>query len=239
MQRPPPQYSPDRQWWWDGYQWHPVGVARAAPGLFWFFETPDWIGPVVLTALIGLIPVAGTMVLFGWLLAARDNVRRGWLAVPPANFSYLERGVWIVVIALVYGLILAAVEAVLIGLLVAVVAAGGSGGVAVMLGVLAGLLFLGWTVVFAYLLAALICVTDRYGPGAGFNPARLWRAAGANAGNSWKVAGVVYLSSLVVAFVGAIPVIGWFLLIIAFLATPAIYLNAVPYLAPFDEAKAG
>jgi hypothetical protein len=71
-------------------------------GLFWFFDAPDWVGPVVLTGLIGFIPIVGQMVLYGWLLEARDNLRRGWLAVPRASFDYLQRGAWVVLVTLVF-----------------------------------------------------------------------------------------------------------------------------------------
>jgi hypothetical protein len=229
-----PLYSPDGQWWWDGYQWRRVGLPRPPSGLFWFFEAPDWAGPALLMALIGLIPVVGGMVLFGWVLAIRDNLRRGWPALPAASFSYLERGVWVVLVSLVYALAFLVVEAIVLGVLIGVAAANGPAALIALLAVLLGVVWLGWLVVFYFLLAALISLTDRYGASAGLNPVRLWRAASANAGASWKVAGAIALGTLIILVVSLVPFVG----LVAILGGPFPYLMAAPYLAQFDETKA-
>jgi uncharacterized protein DUF4013 len=232
--RAQPLYSPDGQWWWDGYQWRPVGLPAPSPGLFWFFEAPDWAGPALLMALIGLIPVVGGMVLFGWVLAIRDNLRRGLQVLPPASFSYLERGVWVVVVLLVYALAFLVVEAIVVGVLVGLAAANGPVALIASLAVLLGFIWLAWLVIFSFLLAALISLTDRYGASAGLNPARLWRAANANLGASWKVAGAIALGTLIIVVVSLIPLVG----LVAILGGPFPYLMAAPYLAQFDETRA-
>jgi hypothetical protein len=77
----------------------------------------------------------------------------------------------------------------------------------------------------AFLLAAILSVTDRYGFADGCNPSRLWRAATINFTRSWQVAGSIFLGLLILVF---IPIVGW-------LFVPAAYLMAAPYLAQFDE----
>lgn len=236
----PPQYSRDRLWWWDGYQWRPVGmVAPPATDMFWFFGARDWAGPIVLMALVNLVPIAGGMALYGWVLEARDNLRRGWPVVPPASFSYLERGVWVWLVIIPYTLvILVAPIPLVVGALVDL-AAGGPPAVAIVLGVVAGLLLIGlWIIVYLYLLASLFSVTDRYGIGAGFNPARAWRVAAANGSVTWKVAGAFLLGTVIIYALLFIPYIGFILWALTFLAAPVPYLMAAYYLARFDETKA-
>lgn len=247
MQPPQPPYSPDGQWWWDGYQWRPIGLPRPPSGLFWFFESgsggrgsePDWIGPVVLIGLINVIPIVGAMVLYGWVLAARDNLRRGWLLVPPAGFSYIERGARVFLVGLVYTVAFWVAEVVLLGVLVGVLVGVTAAGGPTPLGVFVWLQFVGswfaWTLVSYFLLAALISVTDRYGAAAGLNPARLWGAATASGAASWKVAGAIWLGTLILSFANLIPFVGFVFVV---LAAPAVYLMAAPYLAQFDETRA-
>jgi hypothetical protein len=73
----PPLISQDGRWWWDGMHWR----TRAVEGpldLFWFTSTPAWSQRVIVTGLIGLIPIIGSINLLGWTLTATDMVRGGW-----------------------------------------------------------------------------------------------------------------------------------------------------------------
>jgi MFS family permease len=47
---------------------------------------------ILLSGLIGLIPIAGSMNLYGYSLVTARNLRAGYRVLPPANFSYLGRG---------------------------------------------------------------------------------------------------------------------------------------------------
>ena len=224
----PTRYSPDGKWWWDGYNWRPVGLPPPQPGLFWFFEAPDWVGPVVLTGLIGLIPIVGQMVLYGWLLEARDNLRRGWLAVPSASFSYVQRGVGPVLVGIIYGAgFLLVLTPIALGIAAAVNygSPGSAFAVATLLSLLIVMLALTYVVLLFFFLAAILSVSDRYGFAAGCDPSRLWKVATRNATRSWQVAGALLLGSLIA---GLIPLVG-------FLFAPAAYLMGAPYLARFDE----
>src|SRR5438270_11655676 len=66
--------------------------------------------------LIGLIPIVGQMVLYGWMLTALDNLRAGRSELPPASFSYIGRGLNLFVVLLVYGLALAVASLILFGI---------------------------------------------------------------------------------------------------------------------------
>jgi hypothetical protein len=167
------------------------------------------------------------MVLYGWTLEARDNLRRGWLAVPPASFNYIGRGAPIVVVELVYVAVFLVVLGALIAGLVTALVLNAPAAVTALLIVLLVLMCLGFFVVLYFLFAALSTVVDRHGIGAGFDLPRIWRVAVENAVRSWQVAGSILLGSLVA---GAIPLVG-------FLFTPAAYLMACPYLARFDETR--
>ena len=52
----PALISEDGRWWWDGRQWRPRTV-EGKLDLFWFTGTPDWVSRVLVTGLIGLIPI--------------------------------------------------------------------------------------------------------------------------------------------------------------------------------------
>jgi hypothetical protein len=143
--------SQDGRWWWDGTHWQ----SRAVEGrldLLWFTKTPDWAQRVIVTGLIGLIPIIGTINLFGWTLTATDMVRRGWKELPPAGFQNLERGVAPFVVSLVYGIVL---WVVLIALAVVAVALGTSGrtelvAIGIAVGVLGVLVLVAWWLATLY-----------------------------------------------------------------------------------------
>ena len=64
---------------------------------------------VLLMGLISLIPFLGALQLIGWMLTALDNLRAGRLHLPPADFRYATRGVWVFLAGLIYGLATAVV----------------------------------------------------------------------------------------------------------------------------------
>jgi Protein of unknown function (DUF4013) len=217
-------------WFWDGEAWRWTVPPRAdRPGLFWFFETPDWIGSFLLTGLIGLIPVVGAMVMLGWYLAARDNLRAGYWIVPPAGFRYLDRGAGIWVAQVVYGLALFVVLLALVFL----------GGLSLVLGAHAAVVWLLWPALLpvwllgqlaiGFLSAAIISLADRYGIGAALTPNRVWPSALANAGASWRVFGAYLLGALIATGIGIVVPFG------ATLVLPAAFLMAAPAQAAFDE----
>src|SRR5439155_11878743 len=131
------------------------GLPPPERGPTWFFDAPDWVVPVLLIALINLIPIAGPMVLYGWMLEARDNLRHGWLMVPGASFTYIGRGAPIVAVVLVYVVaFLAVLTGVTVGLVTSV-ALNGSAAVTGLLIALLVLVCLAFFVLLYFLLAAL------------------------------------------------------------------------------------
>ena len=217
-------------WYWDGGAWRWTVAPRAErPGLFWFFEAPDWIGAFLLTAVIGLIPIVGAMVMLGWYLAARDNLRAGYWIVPAAGFRYLDRGAGIWVAQFVYAAVQIVVQLALVFVIVFAVVLGAPAGVIVPLALaLVGVWLLG-SLLIGFLSAAIIAVADRRGLGAALTPTRVWAAAGANAGASWRVFGAYLLGFLIAYGIGLVVPFGLALVL------PAAFLMAAPGQAVFDE----
>lgn len=228
-------YSPDGRWQWDGASWRPVPPAGGPPGMFWFLNSPEWAGPFFLTGLILLVPIVGQIVLYGWYLAARDNLSRGWRVVPKAGFEYLERGVRPWAAFIVYFLYVLPVYILLVaGLIAAIVAQ--SGLVIAVLVVALVLFWLASSVTFGFLSGAIYDVADAQGIGAAIDPRRIWAAATATPRASWRIYGTFVLGTLLLFAVGlpiafVIPFGG---LLLNF-AVPAIYLMAAPAQAEFNR----
>src|SRR5262245_40488149 len=187
-------YSPDGRWWWDGRAWRPVEPLPPSgpPGLFWFFTTPGWAGPFFLTGLILMLPFVGQMVALGWYLAARDNLRRGWRALPPAGFDYLDRGLRPWVAGLLYGLYALPLFVLLAaGLVVAIVAQAPAAIAA--LAILLVVWWLTYSVALGFMSAAIYDLSDARGIAAAAHPGRVWAAARADSRNSWRVFGAFFL----------------------------------------------
>lgn len=226
----PDPISPDGRWWWDGRQW----CSRMVEGrldLFWFTSTPDWSSRVLVTGLIGLIPIVGAINLLGWTLTAIDMVRGGWKELPPAGFQYLERGVAPFVVSLVYGVVLIAVLIVLTVVTVLVATSGRAYALlAFGLGLLTLLLVIAWWLLSLYLFAALLVGSDRFGFGKAVYPRTLFALARANHDVSQRVAVTYAVSSLAVFGIVIFIPFGSLLLI---LVLPVFYAILVPTLAGF------
>jgi hypothetical protein len=134
----PTLLSDDGRWYWNGQAWMPVPVPKDTAT--WWSDAPDWIGPVLLNGLIVCIPIVGQMVLYGWVLAARDQLRVGRNLVPPAGFGYLGRGWRPFLALLIWGLYWLALWVALGAALALSIAAAvqGEGGLWVLLPILIG-----------------------------------------------------------------------------------------------------
>ncbi len=229
----PQLISQDGRWWWDGMRWR----SRAVEGrldLFWFTSTPDWLPRVIVTGLIGLIPIIGSINLLGWTLTATDMVRGGWKELPPAGFQHLERGVPPFIAGLVYGLVLSVVFVLMAVLAVAFAASGRTGFVviAILIGLVALLVLVGWWLAALYLLGALLIGSDRLGIGWALDPRKLFALGRANHHASLHVALIYGAATIVYAFTALvigliIPFGGLFLSA----ALPGVYAVIVPTLA--------
>lgn len=230
----PALISEDGRWWWDGTQWR-TRLVEGQPDLFWFTTSPDWTARVLITGLIGLIPIVGAINMLGWTLAATDMFRNRWKELPPAGFHYLERGVAPFVVGLVYGIGLLIVVGTLVFFTILLAMSGGARVViAIGLGLLILLIVVAWWLVWLYLSAGLLIASDRLGIGKALNPGRLFRLARANHDIALHVALIYGAASLVfgaiTAVVGVIVPFGG--LVVA-IGLPAVYAIIVPSLAAF------
>lgn len=191
---------------------------------------------VLVMGLIGLIPIAGAIAVYGWTLAATDMVRQRWRELPPAGFQYLERGVAPFVVILVYGLTFFVAFLILVGLAVGLSLAKHSLiPLSLGLGVLAVLLLAGWWVFGLYCLTAFLITPDQLGIGAALNPRRVWRLARYNHEVSMR-AGLIYLvASIAIASFSVVP----FGSLVAMLAVPAVFAVLAPSLAAFSIPTQG
>lgn len=231
--------SQDGRWWWDGTKWR----SRAVEGrldLFWFTSTPEWFARVVITGLIGLIPIVGTINLLGWTLTAADMVRRGWKELPPAGFQYLERGVAPFVVGLVYGVVLFLVVGFL-AFFTLVFATSSRTHVVIAIGfaLVIFLFVLAWWLISLYLLAAVLVASDRLGIAKAVDPTRLFALARANHDISLHVALVYAAASIaIVAISVATSFIVPFSSLVISLGLPAVYAMVVPSLVAFGVEPA-
>lgn len=224
--------SEDGRWWWDGTQWR-TRLVEGELDLFWFTSTPDWMTRILLTGLIMLIPIVGSINTYGWTLAAVDMVRGGWRELPPVGFHHLERGLRPFVVSLVYGLVafliigLPATGAILLA-----ISDHSRIPIAITLGLLVMLVALAWWLLVLYLFAAMIVGSDRLGVAKALNPKTLLAITRANQPAALR-AGVTYLvAALVLSFAGtAVGVIVPFGGLVVSLALPAVFAMIVPSLA--------
>ena len=190
---------------------------------------------VAVTGLIALIPIAGTMNLFGWTLVATDMVRQRWRELPPAGFHYIERGVAPFLITFFYGLAVLLVLATLVTVgFVYMFSQPSRTAFAIASWLLAAILLAGWWLVSLYLFAAVLIGADTMGVGRAINPARLFGLARRNFNLSLHVAityGVASIAlGLTAVVVGTIVPFGG---LAVSLALPAILAMLVPLLTTF------
>jgi MFS family permease len=230
----PALISDDGRWWWDGTQWRPRTV-EGKLDLFWFTSTPEWITRVVVTGLIGLIPIVGAINLLGWTLEATDMVRGGWKELPTPGFRYLERGAAPFVVSLAYGVVILFVVGILVFVTVLLATSGdGRAVLAIGFGLLIFLIFLAAWLASLYLFAALILASDRLGIAKAIDPRRLFALARANHEISLHVALIYGAATILVAVISlAVGVIIPFSGLIVSLGLPAVYAMLVPSLATF------
>jgi Protein of unknown function (DUF4013) len=166
----PALVSQDGRWFWDGSRWR-GRVVEGPLDLFWFMSTLDWQGRVLLTGLIALIPIVGSINTLGWTLAATDMIRQRWKELPPAGFHYLERGVAPFVVSFVYGVVVVFVlVAIFVGGLALLLSKHGVPALGVMLIVLSVVSIVAWWLVSLLLFAAILIGSDRLGLGRAINP---------------------------------------------------------------------
>lgn len=231
----PALVSQDGRWFWDGSRWR-SRVVEGPLDLFWFTNTLEWQSRVLVTGLIALIPIVGSINTLGWTLAATDMVRQRWNELPPAGFHYLERGVAPFVVSFVYGLVvLFALAAMLVGGLALIFSEHGVPALGVVLIVLSVVLMVAWWLVSLLLFAAILIGSDRVGLGRALNPAVLVRLLRQNRDASVHAALIYGVGGLALGLVGvAIGFIIPFGGVVISIGLPAIYAMTVPRLVGFE-----
>lgn len=224
--------SEDGRWWWDGTQWR-SRLVEGELDLFWFTSTPDWISRILITGLIMLIPIVGSINTYGWTLLAVDMVRQRWRELPPAGFHHLERGVRPFLVSLIYGVIAFLVIGSLAAVAVLLAISGRSRlPIAIAVGFVVLLLGFAWWLFILYVFAAILIGADRLGVARALNPRTLLAITRANRPAALK-AGVTYLVAALVlslagSFVGVIVPFGG---LAVYVVLPAVFAMIVPPLA--------
>jgi len=174
-------------------------VSGVGDGFAWAFRDPAWLGKFLLQGLIAFIPLVGWIAMAGWMMLTYDNVRAGKNELPPAGF-HLGRGIGIVLVYLIYGIVLAIPGSILI-VLGSAYAANSSNSTGLNPG--SPILSLGILLAVAsglflrFLQPALIVNTARAGIAGGMDVQRVWRDASANVGNSIIAGLVIFVASLI------------------------------------------
>jgi hypothetical protein len=75
---------------------------RVTDAFIWPFRDPEWPAKIAIIGLILLIPIVGAINGLGWMLAAVERLRAGEERLPPANLSYLGRGLSLFAVNLLY-----------------------------------------------------------------------------------------------------------------------------------------
>jgi hypothetical protein len=231
----------DGRWHWVNDQWMPLPpVAAGPPGILWFMSAPHLLVTILISGLIGLIPIAGTMNLYGYSLVAARNLRAGYRVLPPANLSYLGRGAPATVLLIVWSVV-AFVLGLLVGGVVGVAAYGDSHDWAwtIALGVAAGITASGLAnIANLPFLVPTLELSDRVGWGV-FHIGRLSRHALAHWRSMWFGLAVLALWYLVyVAVAVVVSVVPFGGLLGAIVGLPVMALMIAMPLARFDEPPA-
>jgi hypothetical protein len=228
----------DGRWHWVNDQWAPLPPAAAGqPGILWFTSAPRLLVTILINGLIGLIPIAGTMNLYGYSLVAARNLRAGYRVLPLANLSYLGRGAPATVLLLAWSLV-AFVLGLIVGAVVGIATYRTSHDWAwtIALGVAAGITASGLAnIANLPFMVPTLELSDRAGWGI-FHLGRLTRHALAHWRSMWfglAVLALWYLVYFAVAIVVSFVPLGG--LLAAIVGMPVMALMIAVPLARFDE----
>jgi hypothetical protein len=185
-------------------------VERIADAFVWPLRDPQWVSKVVIIGLLLLIPIVGALNGLGWMLACLDRLRAGEEKLPPANLTYLGRGLRLFVVNIVYlvvfvvvvlaifvpGVVLLATEGRRSGPNVPAVSVG-----LALLMLTFSLVTLG-SVAFYFAMPSIVMGVERGGVGAGLNVRRVLRSSRESL-TSTLIAGLMLIAAAFVGQVGA------------------------------------
>ncbi len=164
------------------------------------FRDREWVGKIVVQALILIIPIVGLISTAGWMMMTFDNLRAGRQELAPAGF-HLSRGIGLFGAWLIYAVVLSIPGDILSGIGSGINADHGyySGpftGFGSLLGFAAQLLLY-------FLLPSIIVMTYHHGFSGGMDVPGVWRLATSNVNNS-VIAGLMMFVAGLVAAVGLV-----------------------------------
>ena len=183
-------------------------MERITEAFVWPFRDPEWPAKIAIIGLLLLIPIFGSINGLGWMLAALDRLRAGEERLPPANLSYLGRGLRLFVVSLAYYVGVLLVAAVVYAPAVVILTNQGQGGAqAVLVSLGLALLVLSFSVVSLGYLAitfatpSIVLATSRGGIAGGLRIDRVVRTARRSLVNT-LIAGLMLIAAHFVASLG-------------------------------------
>jgi Protein of unknown function (DUF4013) len=183
-------------------------MERITDAFVWPFRDPEWPVKIAIIGLLLLIPILGSINGLGWMLAALDRLRAGEERMPPANLSYLGRGLRLFVVNLVYYLGLLLLAALVYVPAVVILTNQGQGAAqAALVSVGLALLFLSFSVmslgylVLTFATPAIVLATSRGGIAGGLRVDAIVRVARRSLANT-LIAGLMLIAAHFVASLG-------------------------------------
>jgi hypothetical protein len=185
-------------------------VNRITEAFTWPFRDPEWLSKLLITALILLIPIVGSINGIGWMLATLDRLRAGEERMAPANLSYIGRGIRLFVVELIYDLWIIVIAMVILIPTVALEVQQGQGtgnglliAAAVFLNILAFSVVTLLSLALTFAMPAIVLATDAGGIGAGIQVKGVIRRSRTNLTHT-LIAGLMLIAASFVGSLGAV-----------------------------------
>ena len=183
---------------------------RITEAFTWPLRDSDWLGKVLIIALTLLIPFIGLINGIGWMLATLDSLRAGEERLPPANLSYLGRGIRLFVVELVYAIAITVVAlAIFIPAFVLAVHQGQGSANATLITAAILLNLIGFSLItllslaYTFAMPAIVLATDSGGIGGGIQIGAVLRRARVNL-NHTLIAGLMLIAASFIGSLGTI-----------------------------------
>jgi len=185
-------------------------LERITDAFAWPARDHDWLTKILIIGLILLIPIAGAINGIGWMLATLDRLRAGNETLPPANLSYIGRGLRLFVVNLVYDLSVLLVAAAIYVPAVLIASSQSRGpaspalvSLAIVMSLLAFSVATLGTLALNFALPAIVLATDRDGISGGLRVSAVLRRSRINVATT-LIAGLMLIAA---GFVGSLGIV--------------------------------
>jgi len=185
-------------------------LERITDAFAWPARDHDWLTKILIIGLILLIPIAGAINGIGWMLATLDRLRAGNETLPPANLSYIGRGLRPFVVNLVYDLAVLLVAATIYVPAVLIASSQSRGpaspalvSLAIVMSLLAFSVATLGTLALNFALPAIVLATDRDGISGGLRVSAVLRRSRINVATT-LIAGLMLIAA---GFVGSLGIV--------------------------------